>query len=270
MTSLHLLSASFCLMSLLNLMASLFVRQVSGSTDTRNIGEKMLPLEILERIVDHLHDDKDALRAICLTRKALVATCRLHLQPCSHVGLRSDNIHDFVLLLLTPPPDGLIPIEHFVSHLTLDADLVADHISSPLSSIEHRLSGVTHLSLFTGVDRTVQVVWETLSPADQGVLRSGFQNVEHLTVGRLLFTKLADMASFFRSFPRLSALIWVGAPPWIFPEEMVRAAVSSSSGPALPQLKRLTLIVRISHFLPSLTSNSGEIPRVSRHWTSGA
>jgi hypothetical protein len=150
----------------------------------------MLPVELYELIIGHLHDDKATLKACSLTCKTFLHLSRYHL---------------FYKLRLCRPYterflDAAIGSTHspsspgtYVRHLILFDDL-----NKALPLLVPRLLNVTSLLLVFDRDE--------LGDTQRAMMLSGFQKVTSLDIRYCRFHTSAEMGELIASFPSLEYL----------------------------------------------------------------
>ena len=106
-----------------------------------------LPAEILDHIVDHLHDTEDTLRSCCLVSKSWIARARKHL--FAHIWFHT--IRD-VLSWKRAFPDPSTSPAHYAKTLSIDGSAVFTAADAEAGGYIGSLSCVT--SLEAGADRT--------------------------------------------------------------------------------------------------------------------
>ncbi|KAI0752917.1 hypothetical protein C8Q80DRAFT_1267382 [Daedaleopsis nitida] len=87
---------------------------VNNSRTARPQPESRLPPELLDQIIDNLHNDKDSLRACSLVCRSLVSSARFHLFRT--ILIRDDNYKRMVSLFVDTAPGLAL----FVRNLTLE------------------------------------------------------------------------------------------------------------------------------------------------------
>lgn len=153
-----------------------------------------VPIEIVEVIIDYLHNDKEALKACSLVSRRWVFSARYHL--VYPIKLHHKNISDF-LDLLQSPCSKIAPSIRDLSFLSIVEE--RDWIPSALSTIEKHLTHVTSLTLHG-------VRWSRLDSTTTASFFRGFQSVTHLTIKAGAFSSFPQCVEFICSFPFLTTL----------------------------------------------------------------
>lgn len=153
-----------------------------------------VPIEIVEVIIDHLHNDKETLKACSLVSRRWVFSARYHL--VYPIKLHHKNITDF-LDLLQSPCLKIAPSIRDLSFLSIVPE--RNWIPSALSTIEKHLTHVESLTLHG-------VRWSRLDSTTTSSFFRGFQSVTHLTVKAGAFSSFSQCVEFICSFPALVTL----------------------------------------------------------------
>ena len=153
-----------------------------------------VPIEIVEVIIDHLHNDKEALKACSLVSRRWVFSARYHL--VYPIKLHHKNISDF-LDLLQSPCLKIAPSIRDLSFLSVVEE--RNWIPSALSTVEKHLTHVKSLTLHG-------VRWSRLDTTTTTSFFRGFQSVTHLTIKAGAFSSFSQCVEFICSFPALTTL----------------------------------------------------------------
>ncbi|KIJ96975.1 hypothetical protein K443DRAFT_681875 [Laccaria amethystina LaAM-08-1] len=153
-----------------------------------------VPIEIVEVIIDHLHNDNEALKACSLVSRRWVFSSRYHL--VYPIKLHHKNITDF-LDLLQSPCSKIAPSIRDLSFISIVQE--RNWMPSALSTIEKHLTHVKNLTLHG-------VRWSRLDSTTTTSFFRGFQSVTHLTVKAGAFSSFSQCVEFICSFPALTTL----------------------------------------------------------------
>lgn len=162
----------------------------------------ILPPEIIDTVLDHLHSDKDTLQACALTCKTWARTCRYHL---------------FNTITLSPP-DVVAFLKFADASLQDLADLVrclsvpgrsantlylarVAPVAPQTIRLKHHLRDLTSLKLS-------EMFWGVL-PADQKYLLSNLPSITHLELHRVSFDNTHSMLQLICTFKALKTLTLV-------------------------------------------------------------
>lgn len=150
-----------------------------------------MPQELLDCVIDHLHDDSASLRACALSHRAWLPQSWRHLHH--HVSIDASR------------PSHKSPRYSFGHSLEYIQSLELVHLGdataiSPFTMpLLSRLTHVRTLSISFGA-------WDKLSIADKNSLVSAYPNVETLKINGVSFSGPLDMVDLISSFPHLSHL----------------------------------------------------------------
>ncbi|KAK0216841.1 hypothetical protein IW262DRAFT_150284 [Armillaria fumosa] len=177
----------------------------------------MLPVELCNLIIDHLHDSKPSLLACSLVCRAWVPECRFHL--FYQVVLGPDTADPFFQLLESP--HATIAPAHTreldVSQNSVKSEyelLVAELTRSTGENLDNNLlENLGILSrcpadLFGHVKKlsVTRVGWWRLSDAERLSIRQRFKNVTELFLWRIYFQTDEEFQALLASFPALEVL----------------------------------------------------------------
>jgi hypothetical protein len=106
-----------------------------------------LPVEILDHIIDYLHDTEDALRSCCLVSKSWIPRTRKHL--FAHIWFHTvREVHAWKRTF----PDPSTSPAHYAKTLSIDSPAVVTAVDAEVGGYIGSFSSVTGLE--TGADRT--------------------------------------------------------------------------------------------------------------------
>lgn len=156
-----------------------------------------LPAELIDQVIDHLHDDVLALRACCITSRAWVSRARYHI--FHDILLSADRADAFAMLLETSPH-----ISHFVKSLNIkgEADQIfnkSDYLVAVVPAIAPKLTRLKNL-------RIDSVTLAHLHPKVLSALIQGFPELEELYLSSVTFDRFRDFAAFIVAHPSLKCL----------------------------------------------------------------
>lgn len=167
-----------------------------------------LSQELVDIIIDHLHDDHDTLRACALTCRSWAPTSQLHL----FVSVKLDSAAKSARLLLVTSQAPVIAsyvrdldlVESRSSRLHADepSDRRKLWLDDPLVGLEALRSVLQHVRILC-IDG---VIWHTLSPRSLTALREGSSNVRHVTLLNITFATPAVLRDALGSFKALDSL----------------------------------------------------------------
>ena len=157
---------------------------------TRTPSLAAMPQELLDCVIDHLHDDKASLRACALSHRAWLPQSWRHLHH--HVSIDASH---------PTHKSSRYSFGHSLEYIqSLELIHLGDAVVSP--STMPLLSQLTHV-------RTLSIsfgAWDRLSIADKDSLVSAYPNVETLKINGVSFSSPFDLVDFISSFPHLSHL----------------------------------------------------------------
>jgi hypothetical protein len=155
-----------------------------------------LPAELTDRVIDHLHSDKDALAMCSLVCKAWLPASRFHFFP-TKLRLTNCNIHSFVELLNSP-------VSTFFGHaLNVEISPFLPYLSEPLrascifDAISHHLFRLKIKSL-----GFIRVRWDIKDEKLEGLFGS-FATISILQLEDVRFSVPDQFIRFIASFVSL-------------------------------------------------------------------
>lgn len=158
--------------------------------------DHVLPAELIDQVIDHLHDDVSSLRACSLTCRAWVPSARFHL--FHDVVLTPERAVNFMALLETRPH-----ISHFVRSLFIKGNPFqlyrkSYHFDAVIPAISSKLTRLKALRI------------ECVTLAQQGIVMSALiQNLStlrSLSISSVTFNRFRDFAAFIIAHPLLERL----------------------------------------------------------------
>ncbi|KAH7928610.1 hypothetical protein BV22DRAFT_193926 [Leucogyrophana mollusca] len=156
-----------------------------------------IPPEITDHIIDHLHEDAEALGTCSLVCKSWLPASRYHL--FSIISLHPWKKDSF-LRLLDSTCSSFAP---HVRHLYIREGRGAYTWEKKwLNDALPRLSGLTHVESL----EIEQVFWEFLSAAAKKSFFEGFRGIKQLKLRQFEFRTGTDLVTFLSAFPKLEAL----------------------------------------------------------------
>jgi hypothetical protein len=160
---------------------------------------RRLPPELVDIIIDHLHNDKRSLAACSLVCKEWRSSARYHL--FANLTLNPTKVRDPEFLMSAPK---VIP---FIHHLHLD-----------YRSLGYPGSWNQAFPSLVGFDsiKSLALTFSSWSPLDleaRSALVRQFPNIVRLQLNRLLANQFSEFADFVCNFDRLETLI-ADAPEW--------------------------------------------------------
>jgi hypothetical protein len=160
-----------------------------------NIPELDIPPEIVDQIIDALHDDKKSLAACALVYSKWLAPSRRHL--FRKVALTTENIQAFLNLLDSPHST----LHKFTKNLAMEEGVYSGEMwfSESISELADKLVRVETL-------RVHGVSWGELSEEGAGSLIDGFQQVTSLDLDLIALDYLTPLVKLVCSFPLLEQL----------------------------------------------------------------
>ena len=198
--------------------------------------------ELVDIIIDNLHNDKHTLSACCLTSKQWVASCRFHL--FSKMTVTPNRIASLLHFLESHSPSITSLIRNLVvedfSEWAFDDDgeTRSSFPSDGLRRIFLLLRSVRHLHIYN--------CYHVIDPNVFSILT----NVRELVMEDISLTSLQHMLSFVYAFPILETLSIVGTSTWR-DRSLPPSKYKTRPGQPSFSLRKLDL-----HFDPNLSSIS--------------
>jgi hypothetical protein len=155
--------------------------------------------ELVDRIVDHLHDDEETLRACALVARTWLPTSRFHLLHHIHIASAA-AFHSLLALLEHTPGAG--------AHArALALGLVWDVQGAPTVWIRPPLALAPLATHLPHVRRlTLNDDWTRYGDANRAALLAGFRSVDTLDISSSIFYTAGDALGLLQSFPLLEHL----------------------------------------------------------------
>ncbi|KAK0475585.1 hypothetical protein EDD18DRAFT_196536 [Armillaria luteobubalina] len=175
----------------------------------------MLPVELYNLIIDHLHDSKPSLLACSLVCRAWVPECRFHL--FYKVVLRRDTAGPFFQLLESPHATiasvrthELIAKQDTIWNENLDCKLLEnpDILSRCPADVFGHVKKLSVTDAF-GHMKTLSVIWagwRTLHDAERLSIVQRFKHVTEFVLWRVYFQTDTEFQALLASFPALGVL----------------------------------------------------------------
>jgi hypothetical protein len=172
-----------------------------------------LPAEIIDRVIDHLHNDQDSLKVTSLTCRRWLPRSQYHLFH----GVQLDPVDFYGFLRLVDGPRGI-------------GNLIHRLIVKPATEYPRSTAWIGQQSALPSLNirilRLYQNTWEHLTPAFMEFLYS-LETVEVLELVCVNFTTFAQLESLVFAFPQLNVVRLIGVrvlretipPPHPHPED---------------------------------------------------
>jgi hypothetical protein len=158
----------------------------------------VLPAELIDQVIDHLHDDVLALRACCLTSREWLPGARFHI---FHDVLLSspDRADAFVKLLVTWPH-----LSHFIQCLIIQGDAYhiyakLDYLDTVLPMIAPKLTRLRSL-------RVDNVTLAYANPKVLSALIHHFPALKEIYLSSVTFDRFRDFAALVVAHPLIERL----------------------------------------------------------------
>lgn len=170
----------------------------------------LLPPEILDFIIDHVHDDRAVLRSCSLTARALLPTSRHHLFHAVHLPDRH-RCTAFAQLLESAPDVGYqVRTLSLVEGLQLEDSEDVPWVNANSPSLAGRLPNLEFLKVVG-----VKDVMSAKHPAARTCLLTRFSYLHSLLLSACVFESTSDLRDLLSSLPALTHLtlhdVW---DPW--------------------------------------------------------
>ena len=175
-------------------------RRLSSLSSSWNM---RLPLELTDTVIDHLHNDQQALSACALTCRVWLPTVRFH--RFRNVSLSCDATHHFHEVLLASPD-----VRTLVQTLELHGQL-----GWPLESPAWRGASYAFLTLLPSVTE-MKLVGVFFEDSVHDVFATNLMGLTRLTMYRCRFRSFHYFITLIGSFPSLCALSLSLASIWRF------------------------------------------------------
>ena len=156
-----------------------------------------LPGELIDQIIDHLHDDISSLQACCLTCRTWMPSARIHL--FCDVLLTTERAAAFALLLDASPDISL-----FVKRLNIQGD--ASQLYSKSGYIETIVPTIAPKLTRLSTLRIDSVTLAHLHPKALSALIDGFPVLKTLSLSSVTFEKFRDFAALVIAHPLIERL----------------------------------------------------------------
>ncbi|KAJ7706501.1 hypothetical protein B0H16DRAFT_1635400 [Mycena metata] len=207
------------------------------------------PLELQDRIIDHLYDEKHALGTCGLVNKTWLRSSRHHL--FSLVALRDLTCEAFVSLLNSPLATFTHSIKTLAIRQTVDLDLEATAL---LDDVIPEFSPLPALRCF----RLAHLAWEGVTASTADYLTASFANITELDLQMVVFRDPHQLAVLVSRFPLLEK---VSLQP-VFLDDGAAVQVSESHHPEIPR--------SLTHVRLNFINSSTHDPLKSTHlWLEG-
>ena len=222
----------------------------------------MLPQELVDRIIDEIHDDQSALATCALVNKSWVDRSRHHLFHTLSLQITKESIVRFLDLCHHVPsgvkPFFLCDVRHFRFYKLPQR---------PLPGGEQRFSLSPELvsclaSSFPNVNTVTIDIGGPIEPNTSSILHSVFGRVTTLVLGNLYFPDTSKLAFLLAGFPALELLdLHVNFSIWPHCSDM---QLFGFEFPASGSLRTLKLNSRSSRVLyPWFSSSHQKLPKLS-------
>lgn len=155
--------------------------------------------EVVDIIIDFLHDDKPSLRTCSLTCKTFLPSTRYHL--FSDITFTSENIESFVTLLESPSPSSIAPV---VRHIILGR-LFSYQFNRAMDLIQN----ATRLTFRLRAVKSLRITSLGLTCAHPSIFKAflsmiaNLSGVEELTLRSIQFERFEHVLDVAYAFPRL-------------------------------------------------------------------
>ncbi|KAF8515428.1 hypothetical protein JB92DRAFT_3095910 [Gautieria morchelliformis] len=158
----------------------------------------VLPGELIDQVVDHLHDDSPSLRACCITCRAWAPSARFHLFQ-DIIVLSAKRANALAVILETSPH-----ISPLVRSLTIDGVYAPEHLDpGPLDpAIPAIAAKLTRLKTL----RVIRVDFILQHPKVLSALIHNFSTLQELSILGVNFNTFRDLAALIVAHPFLECL----------------------------------------------------------------
>ncbi|KAF8532439.1 hypothetical protein JB92DRAFT_3103902 [Gautieria morchelliformis] len=184
------------------------LKNVNTEYDTSFRSTKYIhPGELIDQVIDHLHDDPPSLRACCITCRAWVPSARFHI--FHDIVLSAEHADALAVLLETSPH-----ISPLVRSLTINGHLDKMHkgldyyLEAVIPAIAPKLTRLKTL-------RVERVTLAKQHPKVLSALIHNFSTLQELHISVVLFNRFRDLAALIVAHPFLECLD-LGAILWNF------------------------------------------------------
>ncbi|KAF8524442.1 hypothetical protein JB92DRAFT_2827030 [Gautieria morchelliformis] len=157
----------------------------------------IFPGELIDQVIDHLHNDSPSLRACCITCRAWAPSARFHI--FHNIVVSAKRADELAVILETSPH-----ISPLVRSLTIegDAQLVyirSDYLDAAIPAIAPKLTRLKTL-------RLERVTLAQQHPKVLSVLIHNFPTLQELCITSVTFTRFRDFAALIVAHPFLECL----------------------------------------------------------------
>ncbi|KAF8530692.1 hypothetical protein JB92DRAFT_2782395, partial [Gautieria morchelliformis] len=155
----------------------------------------ILPGELIDQVIDHLHDDSPSLRACCITCRAWVPSSRFHI--FHDIVLPAKRADALALILETSP--HIAPLVRSLAIINPWPDAKYNYLDAVIPAIAPKLTRL----------KTLRLRCVTLTKQDPKVLSAlihNFSTLQELHIPSATFNSFRDFAALIVAHPFLECL----------------------------------------------------------------